>query len=134
MLATLDDENKQTRVYTCRILKILYETHKTQLSSEQLNQMYTELLKRLDDSSDEIRNLILDIFDVYFKLLISKDYDKVLYQAHIQVIYQGLLIHLDDTNQNIQDKTFGNSPFLWNAFCLVDWCDLFLYKRRFEDW
>ena len=57
--------------------------------------MYTELLKRLDDSSDELRIAVTTTFSTFFSL-IPENYDKEFYKAHLQALYRGLLIHLDD--------------------------------------
>ena len=37
-------------------------------------------------------------FSTFFSL-IPEDYDKEFYKAHLQALYRGLLIHLDDPNQ-----------------------------------
>ena len=65
---------------------------------DELHNLYVELLKRLDDSSDELRLSVTDTLTTFFTLL-PEDYDKDLYKAHLQVLYRGLLIHLDDPNQ-----------------------------------
>lgn len=105
MLSTLDDDNKNTRFYSAKIIKILLKLYKGKISLDELHKMYTELLKRLDDNSEDIRFEALNIFQIYFENLNSfGSYDKILYQAHLQVLYQGLLIHLDDPNQIIQEK------------------------------
>ena len=119
MLSTLDDENKLTRVYTCKILNIiLINNHK--LSLDQLHKMYTEMIKRLDDNSEEIRLLMIDTFKSYFQNIKTHHldkYDKVLYQAHLEAIYQGLIIHLDDPNPAIQENIRGIIlPFFFKCF------------------
>lgn len=109
MLATLDDENKLTRQYTCKILNILLINHRIEL--DQLHKMYIEMLKRLDDNSEDIRVATIDMFNAYFQNIIINhlnNYDKILYQAHLEAIYQGLLIHLDDPNPAIQESILGN--------------------------
>ena len=60
MLSTLDDENKLTRVYTCKILNILFINYK--LTIDELHKMYAEMLKRLDDSCEDIRLIMIDAF------------------------------------------------------------------------
>jgi dynein assembly factor 5 len=110
MLSTLDDENKLTRVYTCKILNIILINNNNKLTLDQLHKMYTEMIKRLDDNSEEIRLLMIDAFKSYFQNIKTHHfdkYDKVLYQAHLEAIYQGLIIHLDDPNPAIQENIRG---------------------------
>ena len=65
---------------------------------DELHKVYVELLKRLDDSSDELRVAVTATLKTFFSLL-PEDYNRELYKAHLQFLYRGLLIHLDDPNQ-----------------------------------
>ena len=68
---------------------------------DQLHQLYSDLFKRLDDNSNEIRQEIIQTLIVYFKMFPS-NYDSDLYKAHLEVMYSTLLVHLDDPSENIQ--------------------------------
>ena len=68
--------------------------------------MYPELLKRLDDSSDEIRIAVARTFLAYFDCF-RGGYDVGLYRAHLEAIYRGLLLHLDDPDKSIQEAMLG---------------------------
>ena len=35
-------------------------------------------------------------------------YDACLYKAHLEALYTGLLVHLDDPDRNIQEAVLGN--------------------------
>ena len=107
MTATLDDENKLTRLYTSKIIKIILGVYKHKIDMDKLHKMYPEIMKRLDDNSEDIRFETLNLLDVYFQNLNTGSYDKILYQAHLKALYEGLLIHLDDANVKIQEKVLG---------------------------
>jgi dynein assembly factor 5 len=106
MISTLDDENKSTRLYVCKIFLLILKNYGDQFDKDQLHKLYPELIKRLDDQVEEIRHEILSVFSIYIDCL-NKNYDNVLYQAHLQVIYENLLLYLDDSSLDIQLKVFG---------------------------
>ena len=107
MLATLDDDNKSTRLYVSKIVYILLSSYGKRFDKDQLHKLYPELVKRLDDQSEEIRAEILNVFYVYVDCLLNGGYDRVLYQAHLQFVYENLLLYLDDSDFNIQTKVFS---------------------------
>ncbi|KAK7506627.1 hypothetical protein BaRGS_00002102 [Batillaria attramentaria] len=99
---TMDDDNKSTRLISCRVMTRTFETLGSTLDQDQLHNLYPELLKRLDDSSDDIRVTVSCTFLAYFDCFQDK-YDRDLYGAHLEAIYKGLLVHLDDPEQKIQE-------------------------------
>lgn len=107
LVSVLDDDNKSTRLYICNIYHIILKHFGSMLSKEQLHKLYPEFIKRLDDPVDDIRFEILAVFGVYMKSLHTSDYDKVLYQAHLQMIFENVLLYLDDSNEQVQVKVFG---------------------------
>jgi dynein assembly factor 5 len=111
MMSCLDDDNKSTRLYVCKLFIILFNNYRTRFTKDQLHLLYPEFIKRLDDHSDEIRFEILKAFSIYIDCL-NNDYDKILYQAHLKVIFENLLLYLDDANFDIQLKVFGKKYYL----------------------
>lgn len=107
MLSSLDDDNKSTRLYVSRVFLMTLDYYGHRLDKDQLHKLYPEFIKRLDDQSDEIRQEILKIFYVYFSCL-NQNYDKILYQAHLQMIFENLLLYLDDGNEEFQLKILSN--------------------------
>lgn len=106
LVSTLDDDNCATRLVTCNCFNfILKAGGKECFGPDELHKLYIELLKRLDDSSDELRIAVTNTFSTFFSL-IPEDYDKQLYKAHLQALYRGLLIHLDDPNTVIQEAVY----------------------------
>nr|KAG5713594.1 hypothetical protein BaRGS_024642 [Batillaria attramentaria] len=103
---TMDDDNKSTRLISCRVMTRTFETLGSTLDQDQLHNLYPELLKRLDDSSDDIRVTVSCTFLAYFDCFQDK-YDRDLYGAHLEAIYKGLLVHLDDPEQKIQEAVLS---------------------------
>lgn len=68
----------------------------------------TELLKRLDDSSEEVRSVALQAVGLWLSSL-TKDYNLELCTAHLQFLFQQLLLHLDDPDASVQDQVLGEN-------------------------
>lgn len=84
----------------------LFDLMGGELGQDRLHNMYPDLLKRLDDSSDEVRITVSKTFLAYFDCF-ENGYDVTLYRAHLEAIYKGLLVHLDDPEQKIQEAILG---------------------------
>ena len=89
---------------------------------DKLHTIYCELLKRLDDSVEDIRLCMTQTLLVYFRYcclfflyLMSyakhyfgpsrafpDQYDSAFYKAHCEAMYSALLIHLDDSHEMMQ--------------------------------
>ncbi len=106
MISILDDENKSTRLYVCKIYFFILKYFGNILEKDQLHKLYPEFIKRLDDQHEDIRFEILNVFWVYMDSL-KKNYDNNLYQSHLQMIYENILLYLDDSNKEIQLRVFG---------------------------
>ena len=104
--STLEDDKSNTRLLSCRILTHLFTALSTHLDQHELHNMYPDPLKRLDDSNDDIRRAICKTFVAYFDCFES-GYDVSLYHAHLEALYKGLLVHLDDPDESIQDAVLG---------------------------
>nr|CAB3252295.1 HEAT repeat-containing protein 2 [Phallusia mammillata] len=98
----LDDDVKTTRLTTAKVItRLLYICEQDLGLDEVLHKLYMELLKRMDDSSDEIRVTITKTWGQFFKSF-KPGYDEQLYKAHLEAMYGGLLVHMDDPETNIQ--------------------------------
>ena len=104
--STLEDDSKDTRLISCRVLLHLFSTVGRDLDQDRLHNLYPDLLKRLDDSSDDIRIAMAQTFSAYIECF-RDNYDVILYRAHIEAIYNGLLVHLDDPDRPIQQAVAG---------------------------
>ena len=105
--STLEDDVSDTRLLSCRLLGQLLSRVGRHVDRDRLHQLYPCLLKRLDDSTDDVRVAASHTFSAYMHCF-HDDYDVVMYRAHIDAIYQGLLVHLDDQDSVIQQSILGN--------------------------
>ena len=65
MRSSMEDDNKSTRLVTCRVLGHIFRILGSRLDQDRLHNMYPDLLKRLDDSSDDIRVAMCATFVAY---------------------------------------------------------------------
>lgn len=102
MISLLEDDVNTTRLLACRVMTRVFDLMGNTLDQDRLHFMYPELLKRLDDSSDEIRLKMTKTLLAYLDCF-QGSYDVQLYRAHLEAIYRGLLLHLDDPQEKIQE-------------------------------
>ncbi|KAK2567034.1 Dynein axonemal assembly factor 5 [Acropora cervicornis] len=84
LASCLDDHNQTTRLVSCKALQKLLVSCKSSFNADMLHQIYPELLKRMDDSSDEIRIVVT-------RTTFPSDYDTELYKLHLEAMFKGLL-------------------------------------------
>ncbi|XP_005997023.1 dynein axonemal assembly factor 5 [Latimeria chalumnae] len=101
VLSTLEEDSKLTRLVACRIVGAFLKLCGNQFSPDKLNAVYPELLKRLDDASDDVRVAAAKALHTWFQC-INDDYERTTFHSHIEYLYRGLLVHLDDPDSNIQ--------------------------------
>lgn len=101
ILTTLEEDSKTSRLMSCRIIRALLGACDNHLDPDQLNKIYLEVLKRLDDASDEVRITAAKTISLWFKCIDGR-YDRTTYKAHLEFLYRGLLVHLDDPDTNLQ--------------------------------
>ena len=108
--AALDDSSQPTRLLSCRCVRRVLVSAGSALCRDQLHAMYPDLLKRLDDSSDDVRIAVAATFAAYVDCLAGGGrYDVALYRAHLEEMHGGLLVHLDDPEPAIQEAVLGQS-------------------------
>merc|ERR1712045_356258 len=99
----LDDSwSPDNRWIACHVLSCTLVELQAEISSEQLREVYPELLKRLDDSNDEIRAAVCDALTVFFKCLPPK-WSRSLFEYMLRTLF----VHLDDPNLKIQQGIYG---------------------------
>jgi len=98
----LEDDNKTTRLTTVKVFRRFLIVCGTNLPLDDvLHKIYMDLIKRMDDSNDEIRKLTARTWLEYFKCM-DQNYDEVLYKAHLEEIFSSLLVHMDDNDCELQ--------------------------------
>ena len=112
LISSLDDDNVETRGLTCAVLThVLRRLGPAKLlTSENVRALYPELLKRLDDASDDVR---MRVCEPLLALIAALRYSSThadganFDRTNFQYLLRGLLVHLDDANPDIQQATYG---------------------------
>merc|ERR1712029_297216 len=98
----LDDSwMPDNRLIACMVLGCTLSELQAEISGEQLREVYPELLKRLDDSNDQIRATVCEALNIFFKCL-PPQWSRSLYEY----ILKTLFVHLDDPNPDIQQGVY----------------------------
>ncbi|XP_036409022.1 dynein assembly factor 5, axonemal-like [Megalops cyprinoides] len=103
ILAALDEDSQMSRLLACRSTSSLLRLIGEGLHPDALNKIYPELLKRLDDSSEEVREVALGALGRWLSCL-GKDYDLLTCRPHLEFLFQQLLLQLDDPDSRMQDR------------------------------
>ncbi|XP_041085870.1 dynein assembly factor 5, axonemal-like [Polyodon spathula] len=105
VIATLDEDSKMTREMACRIINAVLKLCGDQFDPDGLNKVYLELLKRLDDACNGVRCAAAKALSTWFQC-VREDYDRTTFRSHLEFLYRGLLVHLDDPDSSIQNAVF----------------------------
>ncbi|CAL8304585.1 unnamed protein product [Merluccius merluccius] len=106
LVGGLQEDSPTARLFACRCLSIVLRLAGASLHPDALNNIYPELLKRLDDSSDQVRSVALKTLGLWLSCL-CKDYNSQLYGAHLEFLFQQLLLHLDDPDSSVQEQVLA---------------------------
>jgi len=116
LTSCLDDDDTTTRRLACRVLTAILKSLNqvcgglaaeaggrtaseiAHLSREQVNDLYPELLKRLDDSSDEIRVMACDMLVAFWSSAPASSF----HSTCLAYAFDMLFVHLDDPQRKIQ--------------------------------
>ena len=93
-----EDYYADTRAAACHALAMLLERCGDRLTDEHRRYVYPELLKRMDDSRDEIRVMCAGVVAAFFRSM-PWDYD----ETNVGYLLKGFLIHMDDPNPDVQE-------------------------------
>ncbi|KAK7175263.1 hypothetical protein R3I93_002230 [Phoxinus phoxinus] len=103
LISALEEDSKLARLLACRSLHALLKLTTQQLSTDSLNKIYPELLKRVDDSSEDVRLEALKSLSTWFSSL-GKNYDTHSCRPHLEFLFQQLLLYMDDPDTKVQDS------------------------------
>uniref|UniRef100_A0A803VEZ2 Dynein axonemal assembly factor 5 n=2 Tax=Ficedula albicollis TaxID=59894 RepID=A0A803VEZ2_FICAL len=101
VIASLDEDSKITRLMACRIVDVFLKVCGRQFDVDKFKNTYTEVLKRLDDASSDVRLAAAHTLANWFKCLKDSDVKSSM-EGHVEFLYQELLVHLDDPDENLQ--------------------------------
>ncbi|KAF6025020.1 HEATR2 [Bugula neritina] len=114
MLTLLEDDRLNTRLVTCRVIMHMLSVVGKEMDRHRLYNIYPNLLKRLDDSNDNVRIAVSKTLEAYFKSF-NEQYDAKSYRAHFEELVKGLFLHLDDSNTEVQEAVQGIVTFLLSS-------------------
>uniref|UniRef100_A0A5F8H8Q7 Dynein axonemal assembly factor 5 n=1 Tax=Monodelphis domestica TaxID=13616 RepID=A0A5F8H8Q7_MONDO len=106
IINTLEEDSKMTRLMSCRIINIFLKACTDIIDPDKFIKIYPELLKRLDDSSNEVRIAAMSSL-ISLLHCIKNDDEKSYLKSNMQFLYKELLVHLDDPDSTIQDAVLG---------------------------
>lgn len=125
VISCLDEDDVAVRGTTLLVIKALLQSN-VKWAGEDFKKLYPELLKRLDDAIDTLRISAANVFDSFFacgarwleRMKPFRDsanpqatsvqgpkgelLEVSLDNCHWETIVQGMVIHMDDTNNEIQ--------------------------------
>jgi hypothetical protein len=91
-----EDWDSEVRFHTCACFQTLLQNHGASLSFR-YKDIYTEMLKRLDDSQDAIRIEICKSFVVMFEVFAGQGYT-----GNFDFLMKTMFLHLDDNNEAVR--------------------------------
>ncbi|XP_068192211.1 dynein axonemal assembly factor 5-like isoform X2 [Antennarius striatus] len=103
LLSSLGEDSRMSKLFACRSLFTVLKLTGSGLRPEALNKIYPELLKRMDDSSEEVRSAALQAIGMWFSSL-TDEYNPDICAPHLKLLFQQLLLHLDDPESSMQDR------------------------------
>ncbi|NXT01149.1 DAAF5 factor, partial [Jacana jacana] len=101
VIAAMDEDSQSTRLLACRIVGALLKGCGRQFGEEEFTKTYTEVLKRLDDASRDVRLAAARTLAHWFRSLRDSALRATM-ETQVEFLYQELLIHLDDPDEDTQ--------------------------------
>lgn len=99
----LDDGEAYTRYLTTSVLAHIFKTLKRKFDNDIALKLYPDLIKRLDDSNDEVRLGICQALQHFWLAPIGDAF----HATAIEYMLDCLLVHMDDTNKQIQESVLS---------------------------
>uniref|UniRef100_A0A8B9U892 Dynein axonemal assembly factor 5 n=1 Tax=Anas zonorhyncha TaxID=75864 RepID=A0A8B9U892_9AVES len=106
IIAAMDEDSKISRLMGCCIVGVFLKVCGRQFDEDQLTKIYPEVLKRLDDASRDVRLAAARTLTNWFNCVKDSDMKSVM-KSNIEILYQELLIHLDDQDQDTQNAVLN---------------------------
>ncbi|TMW60589.1 hypothetical protein Poli38472_000631 [Pythium oligandrum] len=97
--SSMDDGDAKTRQLVCLALQYLFVALPGCLGEEPVHQLYSEILKRLDDSNDTVRRAACQTFKMFLRAAPKNHFKGTI----IDYTLDCLFVHLDDADSDIQE-------------------------------
>ncbi|CAI5745306.1 unnamed protein product [Peronospora destructor] len=101
--ASINDSDAKTRQLVCLALQYLFVALPVCLGEEPVHQLYSEILKRLDDSNDIVRKAACQTFSAFLKAAPKEHFQRPI----INYTLDCLFVHLDDPEPDIQKAVYN---------------------------
>lgn len=102
ILTTLEEDSQMTRLISCQIINLFLKTSNGVIDPDKFIKIYPELIKRLDDVSDDVRLAATSTLVTWLQRIQSET-SKCCYQSSVRHLYRELLVYLDDPERAVQD-------------------------------
>ena len=102
LCSNLDDNEISPRMMCCLCVAVILERLKGAFSSQSLSEMYPMLLKRLDDSHDQVRLAICKTLEIFFTCAPKMNYSSTLLDYSLDQLF----VHLDYKESTIQGGVY----------------------------
>ena len=97
--SNLDDHETSPRLMACMSIAVILERLKGAFGDQALSEMYPKLLKRLDDSNDQVRVAVCSTLEIFFQCAHKSCYNSTLLDYSLDQLF----VHLDDKDPEIQN-------------------------------
>ncbi|XP_054992470.1 dynein axonemal assembly factor 5 [Sorex araneus] len=131
VLAALEEDSPTARLVSCHIVNHFLKTLGAAADPDKLLKVYPELLKRLEDVSQDVRLAAAKALGTWFQC-VGHLCSPCSLQSSVQYLYQELLVHLDDPDSTVQDAVLevlkvGSTVF---PELLVQETEAIIHKHR----
>ncbi len=99
----LEDNDADTRRFSCSVLDVSFKLSPKSLEYDTIIDVYADLVKRLDDSNDDVRIAACDMLLAFVRAGASG----ALRSTALDYTLDALLVHLDDSDANVQQKVLA---------------------------
>lgn len=94
----LSDEDSVTRKWSCMLMQYAYALLAGRCTQEEVSEIYHDLVKRLDDSNNEVRKRVCDTLAQFVEVGPRDAYTG----TPMEYTIDSMLIHLDDPEADVQ--------------------------------
>jgi hypothetical protein len=111
----IDDNETSIRLMICLSLTVIFDRLPGIFAEQTINELYPKLISRFDDSNDEIRIISCTMLEKFFHCgLASSTY--CYHDTMLDYILTQVFIHLDDSNESLQEALMKLILFIGNTF------------------
>lgn len=104
LVGLLDERISTIRLNVLKAIGCIAKCYKNQIASDVIHRIYTEIMKRLDDTVDSVRIEAIITLKFLWEALDIEAYTKeTSHSTHLEYLYSTLLVHINDPSEDIQN-------------------------------